>query len=126
MHGIRRRVGFGSLAGLLDALDADIICLQEVKMAALGALERCLAITEGWDSYFAICRTQEPRTSYGRYAGVATFCRSGVRPHAAAEGVTGVLGPPTAAGAAASDARDRELDGEGPVSYTHLTLPTKA
>ena len=32
VHGISRRMGFGSLGGMLAALDADVVCLQEVKL----------------------------------------------------------------------------------------------
>ena len=129
VHGISRRTGFGSLSALLSALDADIICLQEVKLKELGAPERYLALLDGWDSYFALCRIQTPSTSHGRYAGVATFCRTACRPSHAEEGLTGVLAP---AGAATSAVRAggalgsadeiaarfsreacRELDGEG-------------
>ena len=70
-HGIRRVQGFGSLLSLLEALDADIICLQEVKLSQLGGPERSLALAEGWESYFSLCRKQTPSTSFGRYAGVA-------------------------------------------------------
>lgn len=106
-HGISRRLGFGSLAGMLRALDADVVCLQEVKVKQLGAPERAIALAEGYDSYFSLCRTQTASTSYGRYAGVATFVRSRCLAHRAEEGVTGALVSlgPTA---------DREgLDGEG-------------
>ena len=125
VHGITRRAGFGSLLSMLRALDADVVCLQEVKMRALGAPERALALAEGWESYFAICRTQNSSTSYGRYAGVATFCRVGrCAASRAEEGVTGVLGRrgiaaggafagDVAASGVACDAADRELDGEG-------------
>lgn len=113
-HGITRRVGFGSLAGMLRALDADVICLQEVKVKQLGAPERAIALAEGYDSYFSLCRAQMPSTSYGRYAGVATFVRSHCLAHRAEEGVTGALvgGGPSA---------DREgLDGEGRCVITVL------
>jgi len=80
VHGISRRQSFGSLAALLAALDADIVCFQEVK---LREMERHLALVDGWDSYFSLCRAREPRTSGGRYAGVATFCRTGCRPRRA-------------------------------------------
>ena len=41
-HGISRRMGFGSLGAMLRHLDADIVCLQETKLAALGAPERAI------------------------------------------------------------------------------------
>ena len=114
VHGIRRKQSYGSLAGVLGALDADVVCLQEVKMVQLGALERAVALADGWESYFALNRPGKP------YAGVATFCRTAVRPHAAEEGLTGVHAPPSGGvGFAASVAHEltaeemRELDGEG-------------
>ena len=91
VHGIARRTGFGSLAAMLRHLDADIVCLQEHKLAALGAPERAVALAEGYDSFFSICRTSTPSTSFGRYAGVATFSRTACRPRRAEEGLTGVL-----------------------------------
>eukprot|EP00966_Prymnesium_polylepis_P108430 2510163-Prymnesium_polylepis.1 len=122
VHGISRRAGFGSLSALLAELDADIVCLQEVKLRQLGAPERHLALIDGWDSYFGLCRTQTPSTSHGRYAGVATFCRSACRARLAEEGVTGILAPSAGGGSvghadelAARFSRDalREIDGEG-------------
>ena len=117
VHGIARRTGFGSLSAMLQHFDADIVCLQEHKLAAFGAPERAVALADGYDSFFSICRSSTPSTSFGRYAGVATFCRTACRPWRVEEGLTGVLARPagTAAAAARSidDARDRELDGEG-------------
>ena len=88
-HGIARRLGFTSLGGMLHHLDADVICLQEVKLKQLGAPERAIALAEGFDSYFSLCRLQTPSTSYGRYAGVVTFCRTHCLARHAEEGVTG-------------------------------------
>ena len=129
VHGISRGLGFGSLAGLLRAVDADIVCLQEVKMAQLSSMERAIALAEGYDSFFSLCRAQTPSTSYGRYAGVATFVRTAFRPHTAEEGVTGVLARGGAAAKPAADPPDdffaslaagpddelseREIDSEG-------------
>jgi hypothetical protein len=39
-------------------------------MAQLGAPERAVALAEGYDSFFALCRKHTPSTSHGRYAGV--------------------------------------------------------
>ncbi|KAL3928357.1 MAG: hypothetical protein SGPRY_002419 [Prymnesium sp.] len=91
VHGISRRASFGSLAALLGEVDADVVCLQEVKLKQLTAAERHLALADGWESYFSLCRVRTPRTCHGRYAGVATFCRARVAPRLAEEGVTGVL-----------------------------------
>jgi hypothetical protein len=120
VHGITRRSGFGSLSALLTELDADIVCLQEVKLKELGAPERHLASVEGWDSYFSLCRVQSPSTSYGRYAGVATFCRNGCRPRLAEEGLTGVhaaargaVGHTAELSSVLDDDHRRAIDGEG-------------
>jgi exodeoxyribonuclease III len=120
VHGISRRMGFGSLSALLRHLDADIVCLQEIKCAALGAPERAIALAEGYDSFFALCRTHTPSTSYGRYAGTATFVKTHCRPHRAEEGVTGVLlsgasssAPAVPSLALPNEPTERELDGEG-------------
>ena len=119
-HGIRRKQSYGGLGPLLRTVDADIVCLQEVKLKELGAPERALALEEGWDSYFSLCRVRTNSTSHGRYSGVATFCRTACRPHMAEEGVTGELAP--ASGGVGHTARVneafgasrlQELDGEG-------------
>ena len=125
-HGIRRKQSYGGLRQLLEATDADIVCLQEVKMRELGAHERALALADGWDSYFSLCRVRSAGTSHGRYSGVATFCRTACRPRAAEEGVSGVLAQQSATSAAAggvghaervaadlAPSRMSELDGEG-------------
>ena len=54
-HGIQRKQAYGSLESLLAVLDADIVCLQEVKLRELGAPERRLALIAGWESYFSLC-----------------------------------------------------------------------
>ena len=125
VHGVSRRMGFGSLSALLQHLDADIVCLQEIKCAALGAPERAIALAEGYDSFFSLCRTHTPSTSYGRYAGTATFVKTHCRPHRAEEGVTGVLSRACSSSACSASApsmpgpalpnepSERDLDGEG-------------
>ena len=91
-------------------------------MRELGAPERALALADGWESYFSLCRVRSASTSHGRYSGVATFCRTACRPRAAEEGASGVLAPAAARGAVGhtarvaaefSGARLLELDGEG-------------
>ena len=79
VHGISRRMGFGSLGAMLQHLDADIVCLQEVKMAQLGAPERAIALAQ--DSLILLLTVQDAEnasTSFGRYAGTATFCKTRV------------------------------------------------
>ena len=95
-------------------------CVLEVKLMVLGAPERALALEEGWDSYFSLCRVRTNSTSHGRYSGVATFCRTSCRPRMAEEGVTGELAPaPGGVGHTArvneafGPSRLQELDGEG-------------
>jgi len=119
-HGIRRKQSYGGLGPLLRAVDADIVCLQEVKLKELGAPERALALEEGWDSYFSLCRVRTNSTSHGRYSGVATFCRTSCRPRMAEEGVTGELAPASGGvghtarvNEAFGSSRLQELDGEG-------------
>ncbi|KAK9827629.1 hypothetical protein WJX81_000675 [Elliptochloris bilobata] len=85
LRAIIKHRGFGTLSNLLDFLHADIIAFQETKVAR-SELEREFALAEGWESFFAFCRT---RTGY---SGVATYCRQGVaEPLAAEEGFTGTL-----------------------------------
>ena len=108
-HGIRRKQSYGGLGPLLRTVDADIVCLQEVKLKELGAPERALALEEGWDSYFSLCRVRTNSTSHGRYSGVATFCRTSCRPRMAEEGVTGELAP--ASGGVGHTARVNEAFG---------------
>ncbi|XP_021727564.1 DNA-(apurinic or apyrimidinic site) lyase 2-like isoform X1 [Chenopodium quinoa] len=98
VNGIRQRITqFGSLLKLLDSLDADIICFQEIK-ATKQELTADLIMAQGYESFFSCTRTcGKGRTGY---SGVATFCR--VRsafsstevalPVAAEEGFTGLLG----------------------------------
>lgn len=115
VHGISRRMGFGSLGAMLQHLDADIVCLQEIKCAALGAPERAIALAQGYESFFSLCKTQNASTSFGRYAGTATFCKTRVLPNRAEEGVTGVLGRSASPWYVPADGEpsERELDGEG-------------
>ena len=51
----------------------------QVKLRELGGRERPLAIVPGWESYFSLCRHRDASTGWGRYAGVATFCRQRAR-----------------------------------------------
>ncbi|GAB4848465.1 hypothetical protein Ancab_003169 [Ancistrocladus abbreviatus] len=73
VNGLRQRISqFGSLLKLLDALDADIICFQEIKLTRQ-ELTADLAMAEGYESFFSCTRTSgKGRTGY---SGVATFCR---------------------------------------------------
>lgn len=112
-HGIRRRSGFAGLEGLLEALGhPDILCLQEVKLRELGAPERPIALAAGYESYFGLCRTQTANTSFGRYAGVATFCKLSCQACRAEEGITGALTASHEAPASVMSS-DRDVDNEG-------------
>ncbi|XP_019172338.1 PREDICTED: DNA-(apurinic or apyrimidinic site) lyase 2 isoform X2 [Ipomoea nil] len=74
VNGLRPRVSqFGSLPGLLDSLDADIICFQETKLSRQD-LRADLVRAEGYESFFSCTRTSDKGRSAG-YSGVATFCR---------------------------------------------------
>jgi AP endonuclease-2 len=74
-----------SLKHVLDTLDADIICFQEMKVARAKMTVEELSPT-GYEGYFSFCKTKSG------YSGVATYVRSPAwRPVAAEEGITGVL-----------------------------------
>lgn len=97
VNGIRQRIAqHGSLMKLLDSLDADIICFQEIKVTRQ-ELTADLIMAEGYESFFSCTRTcGKGRTGY---SGVATFCRIKAAfsstevalPIAAEEGFTGLL-----------------------------------
>ncbi|CAO2831303.1 unnamed protein product [Amaranthus hypochondriacus] len=100
VNGIRQRIAqYGSLLKLLDSLDADIICFQEIKVTRQ-ELTADLIVAEGYESFFSCTRTcGKGRTGY---SGVATFCRvksaftstEVALPVAAEEGFTGLLESP--------------------------------
>ncbi|KMT09608.1 hypothetical protein BVRB_6g130610 isoform B [Beta vulgaris subsp. vulgaris] len=100
VNGIRQRISqYGSLLKLLDSLDADIICFQEIK-STRQELTADLIMAEGYESFFSCTRTSgKGRTGY---SGVATFCRvksafsstEVALPVAAEEGFTGLLESP--------------------------------
>ncbi|XP_078442841.1 endonuclease/exonuclease/phosphatase family protein isoform X1 [Wolffia australiana] len=73
VNGLRQRVvQHGSLKKLLDALDADIICLQETKLSRQD-LSADVTMAQGYESFFSCTRTTEKGKTC--YSGVATFCR---------------------------------------------------
>ena len=107
-HGVVRRRTFGSLAALLAAAGGDVVCLQEVKLGR-GDLTEEVAFCDGWTSFFSCC----PGRSGGKgYSGTATFVRSGLLPHGAEEGCTGVLGRGALDGVGAGLAEGEALSGE--------------
>jgi AP endonuclease 2 len=58
-----------SLGAVLESLEADIVCLQETRIAPGDAdLER-LALVPGWHSFFSFCTVRDG------YSGVATYTR---------------------------------------------------
>ncbi|XP_066106098.1 DNA-(apurinic or apyrimidinic site) endonuclease 2 isoform X1 [Saccopteryx bilineata] len=73
-----------AMAGILDKLDADILCLQETKVTR-DVLTEPLAIIEGYNSYFSFSRNRSG------YSGVATYCKDSATPVAAEEGLSGLL-----------------------------------
>ncbi|CAM6087652.1 unnamed protein product [Calypogeia fissa] len=99
VNGLRARLSSPprTLSAFLDSLDADIICLQETKMARHD-LTADIAVAEGYESFFS-CNRNAKKKSIGGYSGVATFCRVGILPSstspilplAADEGLTGLL-----------------------------------
>jgi AP endonuclease-2 len=78
-------VSQGSLASLLLILKADILCLQETKLANVGELTELTALAPGYTSFFHCNRKHEA------YAGVATIVRDGIPIVCVNEGVTGAL-----------------------------------
>ncbi|KAI8576033.1 hypothetical protein K450DRAFT_258577 [Umbelopsis ramanniana AG] len=67
---------------LLDALDADIICLQEIKCRRTKVTKE-FAIVDGYDAYFSFSRSKHG------YSGVAVYVRQPLKPISAEEGITG-------------------------------------
>nr|XP_017219513.1 PREDICTED: DNA-(apurinic or apyrimidinic site) lyase 2 isoform X3 [Daucus carota subsp. sativus] len=93
VNGLRPRIQqFGSLLKLLTSLDADIICLQETKLAKHD-LRADMVWADGYESFFSCTRARIG------YSGVATFCRvkcafsscEVALPVDAEEGFTGLL-----------------------------------
>ncbi|CAG8567723.1 9300_t:CDS:2 [Ambispora leptoticha] len=71
---------------ILDALDAEIICLQETKLTP-DRLDPSIALVDGYDAYFSMTQNKTG------YSGVATYIKTSsiVGPFEAEEGITGVL-----------------------------------
>ncbi|TTH08277.1 DNA-(apurinic or apyrimidinic site) lyase 2 [Bagarius yarrelli] len=108
----------------LDALDADVICVQETKVTR-DLLDEKTAIVDGYNSYFSFSRG---RTGY---SGVATFCKDSVTPFAAEEGLTGRLANHGEAVGCYGDMDEfsieelQSLDNEGRAVITqHKFMPT--
>lgn len=59
----------GSLGGFFRAQKADIVCLQETKIADYSKLTKELAVVDGYESFFSF--------SGKGYAGIATFAKRG-------------------------------------------------
>ncbi len=85
-HGIAKLSTYGSLPNLLEGLEADVVCLQEIKTSDRPHedLASELASCEDWLAFFAPCRKR------GGYAGCATFVRRRYTPVHAEEGLTGL------------------------------------
>jgi len=116
-HGVRRRRGYGSIAGVLSSLPrkCDVVCFQETKLtsrldvSAVGRDDDC-----EWDSTHSVCSL---RGKEG-YSGVAVYWRcKELCPVAIEEGVCGSMGSSVFANetAAFGDEPDKQraLDGEG-------------
>ncbi|CAG8673835.1 21868_t:CDS:2, partial [Cetraspora pellucida] len=75
---------------LLETLDADIICFQEVKLT-LDRLDSSIAIIPGYDAYFSFAKGKPA------YSGVVTYVKTNlITPVAAEEGITGIINQPPA------------------------------
>jgi AP endonuclease-2 len=75
-----------SIRGMLDAMEADIICFQEHK-ARRDAMTREMALPEGYDAFFSFAM-------HGKsgYSGTCVYTRrEAVVPLKAEEGITGTL-----------------------------------
>ncbi|KAI0342965.1 DNase I-like protein [Trametopsis cervina] len=78
---------FKNLEGILDHLDADIICFQEMK-SSRQALARDVATPENYRSFFSF------PVKKGGYSGVAVYTKSAqVVPLKAEEGIAGCIQP---------------------------------
>lgn len=61
---------------ILDALEADIVCFQEVKISRETAGKYPdMVMVPGYDSFFSFC-PQRPGQGGGGYSGIATFVRT--------------------------------------------------
>ncbi|WIA12049.1 hypothetical protein OEZ85_012128 [Tetradesmus obliquus] len=108
VNGIRSVVAkFGNMKALLEALSADIVCLQETK----AQLDSELAVVQGWESFYAYSTC----ASGSGYAGVATYCRTATAsvPVAVEHGLTGTG---TTAGARLDSSAAAAAAGPSPVS----------
>ncbi|KAI9009505.1 Endonuclease/exonuclease/phosphatase [Gaertneriomyces semiglobifer] len=76
---------YKNFQSILDALDADIICFQEMKITR-SSTDSEMALVPGYDAFLTY-----PKRRHG-YAGVTTYVRSDITPVDAEEGLTGVLG----------------------------------
>ncbi|KAI0085805.1 Endonuclease/exonuclease/phosphatase [Irpex rosettiformis] len=80
---------FKEFEGILDELNADIICFQELKYSRQ-ALPRDVAMPSNYGSFFSFPTTK------GGYSGVAVYARSNTAtPLKAEEGLSGKLQPKT-------------------------------
>jgi exonuclease III len=82
----------GTLQQLLVALDADILCFQEVKHTGIKDLREETALAPGYTTFVSSNRRADV------YAGVATIVRNDLPVFGVLEGLTGVLAPQPAAG----------------------------
>ncbi|KAI9488886.1 Endonuclease/exonuclease/phosphatase [Zychaea mexicana] len=73
-----------SYENLLNALEADIICLQEIKCQR-SKLTRDMALVPGFDAYFSFSKVKLG------YSGVAVYVKQPLQPRWTEEGITGVL-----------------------------------
>ncbi|XP_054859792.1 DNA-(apurinic or apyrimidinic site) endonuclease 2 [Eublepharis macularius] len=123
VNGLRAAAGPTGPRRLLEALGADVVCLQETKLAR-DLLEEPLAIVEGYSSYFSFSRTRSG------YSGVATFCKTSATPDAAEEGLSGLFTKHSRAVSCYGDTGDftpeelQALDSEGRAVITRHRICT--
>lgn len=78
---------FTSFQGILEHLNADIICFQEMKTSR-SSLSRCVALPDDFEAFFSFPQNK------GGYSGVAVYADSRtVTPLRAEEGLSGILQP---------------------------------
>ncbi|XP_028923787.1 DNA-(apurinic or apyrimidinic site) endonuclease 2 isoform X1 [Ornithorhynchus anatinus] len=121
INGIRRPAA--GVGRVLEALGADVVCLQETRVTR-DLLDEPTAIVEGYNSYFSFSRGRSG------YSGVATFCKDSATPVAAEEGLSGLLADNRGAIGCYGDTEGftedelRALDSEGRAVITQHRIRT--
>ncbi|CDH52865.1 dnase i-like protein [Lichtheimia corymbifera JMRC:FSU:9682] len=101
-----------SYESMLNALEADIICLQEIKCQR-NKLTRDMALVPGYDGYFTFSKIKLG------YSGVAIYVKQPLRPYWTEQGITGILNTTMHSNTSMDDflstlsTEARDLDAEG-------------